>query len=88
MLGMERQKELLGCDDISCMAQIGGALGVDALLSVKVGKIGSTYRLSASLIHIAKAEVLVRASTQTSGEADALIGMVEHLVRATLEPIR
>src|SRR5262245_20571431 len=28
MLGLERMKDMLACEDTSCMAQIGGALGV------------------------------------------------------------
>src|SRR5688572_28936372 len=33
MLAFEKQRYLLGCDEASCLAEIGGALGVDLMLS-------------------------------------------------------
>jgi len=33
LLGVERQKQLLGCSDSSCLAELAGGLGVDAVLS-------------------------------------------------------
>src|SRR5262249_52636242 len=33
LLGLERMKDALGCGDVSCLAEIGGALGADRLMS-------------------------------------------------------
>ena len=43
MLSMEQQKQALGCDDDSCLAQLGGALGVPYLFSADVGALGGDW---------------------------------------------
>lgn len=44
VLGLERQKQLLGCSDgqASCLAELAGALGVDAILSGTFAASGSS----------------------------------------------
>src|SRR5689334_21368477 len=36
MVGFDRQRQLLGCNDASCLAEIGGALGVPYILATEV----------------------------------------------------
>ena len=44
MLGLERQKQLLGCQEgQSCITEMVGALGVDALVLGDVGELGGEY---------------------------------------------
>ncbi len=45
VLGIERQRELLGCTDAqaSCLAELAGALGVDAILTGTVAKSGAGF---------------------------------------------
>ncbi len=45
-LGLERQKQLLGCSATSCTAELAGALGVDAILFASVVRAGSGYTVS------------------------------------------
>ncbi|OGQ90350.1 MAG: hypothetical protein A2289_26390 [Deltaproteobacteria bacterium RIFOXYA12_FULL_58_15] len=53
MLSYEKQKDLVGCEEnTTCLAEIGGALGVDMLLGGSLGKLGDTYTLSLSLVDI------------------------------------
>lgn len=40
LLGLERQKQLLGCAESDCIAEIAGALGVAALLVGDLGMVG------------------------------------------------
>jgi len=81
MLGLEKQKEILGCsDDVMCMAQIGGALGVDAILVGDVGKVGSTFVLSIKLIDTRSSKVMARTYDRVKGEPDVLIDMVRLLI--------
>lgn len=46
ILGMERQKQLLGCGDgTSCMAELGSALGCDLILSLNLARLDDdSYR--------------------------------------------
>src|SRR3954469_24747603 len=38
LLGLERMKDAVGCTDTSCLAEIGGALGVDEMVTGAVAK--------------------------------------------------
>lgn len=41
MLAFEKQRQMLGCADASCMAELGGALGADWLVSGKVTRLAA-----------------------------------------------
>lgn len=58
MLSHEAEKQALGCDaGSSCLADIGGALGVRYLVSGNVGRIGDAYTLNLALSDVEKATV-------------------------------
>lgn len=85
MLSFERQKALLGCnDDTSCLAEIGGALGVDLLVSGTLAKLGDTYNLTLTVLDIRTAEVKQRFQGQAGGDA-ALAATVKRGVAALFE---
>lgn len=46
VLGLERQRQLLGCSETSCLAEIGAALGVDVLLSMSLAKTEKSVSIS------------------------------------------
>jgi hypothetical protein len=52
ILGLERQKQLLGCTDTgsSCMAELASALGVDAIVAGEFAKLGATYQLDLKVL--------------------------------------
>ena len=52
LLGMERQRELLGCsaESASCLAELAGALGVDGVVTGSLGKLGSAYTVNVKII--------------------------------------
>lgn len=59
MLGLERQKQLLGCnDDHQCLTEVAGALGVDALLLGDVGRIGKSYTVNLRVVGAQNGKVL------------------------------
>jgi TolB-like protein len=73
MIGFEKQKQMLGCaEDSGCLAEIGGALGVDYVLSGQVGQIGSRYHLSLQLLDARKAKVASRVARFAERDDDAL----------------
>jgi hypothetical protein len=41
LLQLEEKKQAMDCDDIGCLSELGGALGVDKLAAANIGKIGS-----------------------------------------------
>jgi TolB-like protein len=70
MLDFEAQKMSCGDASASCLAEIGGALGVERVLAGNVGKLGSSFTMQLKLIDIGKAEVLDRVEL-TVDEGDA-----------------
>jgi hypothetical protein len=82
MLGFEEQKDLLGCEDTSCFAAIGGALGVEKLISVRVARTEQEWATSAKLIHIVgDPKVEARAIQFVPGRASDLLRAVPSIVR-------
>jgi hypothetical protein len=83
VLGLERMKDSLGCTSTTCMAEIGGALGVDELLSGSVVKLGSYLVVNLRRIEPKKARVLRNAERRVkNGGDDALIEIVSEIVDA------
>ena len=76
MVGFEAQRQLATCDEGSCLAELGGALGVDRVLSGNIGKVEDVYLLNLKVIDMKKAQVVARTSGQVQGGAAKLL---EHL---------
>lgn len=55
VLGFERQKDLADCDDSSCLAEIGGALGAEYLVDIKLSRSGTRWDIAAKIIRLASA---------------------------------
>jgi TolB-like protein len=85
ILGVERQKQLLGCSESGCLAEIGGALGSDYLLTSQAGKIGSRVRLDIRLIDARKSRVVASAGDfVAAGSDDGLADTTIRLMRQVL----
>ena len=54
MLGLDKMKQAVGCDDVSCAAEIGGALGINYMVAGTAGKLGSRIVFSLKLIDTKK----------------------------------
>ncbi|MCK5689305.1 hypothetical protein KAI87_08545 [Myxococcota bacterium] len=80
IVGFEQQKDLLGCDDASCFADIGGALGVDRIAIFKVALLGDDWAVTGKLINIAATKVERRTSAFIHGDTKSLLKGVPALV--------
>ncbi len=80
VLSFEKQKEALGCDELSCFADIGGALGVDKLMVVKVAKVEQRWLVSLKLIDIRSTTVEARTTDAVTGSPAALVESVPAMV--------
>jgi hypothetical protein len=80
MLGFEKQKDMLGCTDAACLAEIGGALGVDRIVVSQITKVGSTYVVNIKIINIRTADAEGRVYETVKGEVDALIETIKKSV--------
>ncbi len=81
MLLHEQSKMLVGCDDASCLAEIGGALGVQYLVSGSAGRMGDTYLLHLKLIDIREARVANRVAEAFQGQESQFIAATRFAAR-------
>jgi hypothetical protein len=62
MIGFEKTKDALGCDQVACAVEMAGALGVDSVISGNVGVLGKKYMLTLVWIDQKQAQVIRRIS--------------------------
>lgn len=60
LLGVEREKALLGCGDSSCTAELSGALGARFVLQSTLTRLGDSLQLSMQMLDTAKAQSVAR----------------------------
>jgi hypothetical protein len=78
VLGLERQRQLLGCTDVSCTAELAGALGVDAITITRLGRVGAQQLAISKVVSAKSGEVLAEA-TETVSRPEQLSGALTHL---------
>jgi len=83
LLGLEQRQQMMACrtDSPSCMAEIGGALGVDEVLAGRIGRLGSRVVLELRRIEVRKARVAASATRTMSSEE----GLVDAIPSAVAE---
>jgi hypothetical protein len=86
MISHERQKDLLGCNETSCFAEIGGALGADRLVAGSLGKIGALYVITIRHIDTVNSRVLGHVQDKVEGKVEILAEAVTQLTRSLLDP--
>lgn len=81
MLGYEKQRRMLGCSDDACLAELGGALGADYVLSGQVGEIGSRHHVSLQLLDARRGKVIAQDRRGLRGGAGRHEGLRQPLRR-------
>ncbi|MEW5741640.1 MAG: FlgO family outer membrane protein [Myxococcota bacterium] len=71
ILGLERQKQLLGCadDGTSCAAELAQAIGADLLLTGTIARLGAAVQLDLRLLDARDGSVRARFSGKADDEA-------------------
>ena len=72
MLSFEENRMMLGCTDAVCLAEIGGALGVEYLVTGNVGKVGNRFLVNLQLIDIRQIKVVNRVKRESGSEGEML----------------
>lgn len=74
VLGYERQKELLGCsnDSSSCLAELAGALGAEALVVGTIGRIGNSHAVNLKVVHAGNGREVAARSARLDSEEKIL----------------
>lgn len=85
MLAFQKQRQMLGCADEGCLAEIGGALGAEYVLSGEAARVGSRDHLTLTLLDARRAKVLGRSAGFSDAGDDELAVAAQqrlrHLVR-------
>lgn len=88
MLGFEKQKQMLGCsEEASCVAEVGGALGVEYVIVGSLGRIGALYRMDMKLVETSKGRVRARTGESLEGREELLVSAVQRAIHRLLDPI-
>jgi len=77
MLDVEAQKQLMGCDQSSCLAEIAGALDVDFIVAGAVTPLGQGSVVSLQLINQRFANVMNRVALTWPGDSRHLPDVIE-----------
>ena len=81
VLGYEKQKDLFACDETTCFAEIGGALGADKLVSIRLTRLDPKWVVTLKLVDLKAIRVESRSSEFITGDEAALLQSVPQFVR-------
>jgi hypothetical protein len=89
MIGIERQKQLLGCgeDSSNCMIELGGALNARFVLAGAVSRFGDALQLNLQLFDNQKSLVVHRATRLAKNESDLRLQVIYAVAEATGSPL-
>ena len=88
LVGLERQKQLLGCgeDASSCLAELGMAMGAPFVMSGSITQLGSSYQLSLQMLEVNRSRTVGRATRIASDVEGVLSGIPFAVADATGTP--
>ncbi len=87
LLGVERQKQLLGCGDTNCTAELSGAIGARFVLQSSLTRLGDSLQLSVQMLDSAKAQTVAR-SVRLAHDVQQLAAVLPWaLAEATATPL-
>jgi hypothetical protein len=70
----EAQRQMLGnCDETSCLAELGGALDAQVIVSANIGVVGERYLINLKMIDVAQNRVVRRVSRTTAADERMLL---------------
>jgi len=80
MLGLEKIKDVLGCGDVSCAAEIGGSLGIEQLLAGSVSQLGEMVIINLKLINTMAQKVDGRGQAEVKADESLFAQAVKKAV--------
>ncbi len=81
LLALETDKQMMGCDKESCLADIADSMGAELLATSTLARVGRDWVVSVTLLQVDGAKVLRRSTARKRGEpADAITKAIESSV--------
>jgi TolB-like protein len=88
IVGFEKQKQVMGCaEDSTCLAEIGGALGVDYILVGSLGGLGDLFRIDLKLVDAKRAKVRARIGVTVEGKESRLVAAIQKAIHDLVGPM-
>ncbi|MER2566326.1 MAG: hypothetical protein ABTQ32_36725 [Myxococcaceae bacterium] len=75
LLGVERQKQLLGCDSSSCMLELSNALGAERVLTGVIAKLESSYQVNLRVLSGVDGKVLAQELVRGESQEKLLVAL-------------
>lgn len=90
ILGIEKQKQLLGCSDegSSCMAELAGALGADGIVSGQIAKVGKSFQVNVKILAADGSKTLFLHSSKLLSSEEELIGELNDTAKRAIAKLR
>ena len=85
-LGVERQKQLLGCgtETTECLAELAGSMGADVVFSGNIVKVGNGFTVNVRFVQVKDGKMLVSASERVP-DLDNLQYWLDRVAQAASE---
>jgi TolB-like protein len=89
LLGVERQRQMLGCSDegATCLTELAGAMGARFVLSGSLARLGDTFQLTLQTLDSAKAQPIGRATRLAKDLSALREGLPFAVAEATATPL-
>lgn len=84
VLGLDRQKQLLGCVEQSCAVELLSAMGADGLMLGDLARLGGEYTLTLKVLSPRDGRVMAMAAGRAATEAELDV-LLDRSVRVVLE---
>ncbi|MGI5865326.1 MAG: hypothetical protein ACOX6T_25175 [Myxococcales bacterium] len=82
LIGFDRQRAMLGCQEDSCVAEVGGALGVEHLVFGTISKLGESWLVTFKLMDVKNAKMLAQADRRIrNGTVDDVLDAMAPMVK-------
>ncbi len=90
LLGAEKTRQMLGCTDSGCIAELGGALGADRVVHGSIGRVGESLVVNLSALDPRRATTAASVSERLRGaREETFLDVLPTLVDGLLaEPAR
>jgi hypothetical protein len=88
VLGVEKQKELLGCGESSCLTELGGAMGADYIVRGNLASVGPRVALTMTMVDSHGHAINEVRSSKIGSSAPEVLDAIERLVPDLVAPAR
>ncbi len=88
VINFDEQRQLLGCDELGCASEIGGALGVRWVVVGNVSQFEQLYLVNLKLMDVSKLRIEKGLSRKVEGGQAKLIDALAGLVSELMIPLR